>query len=154
MKKFVMSQIGAVIFIIVFLILLYPRVGIEKNSDIVRFYSTLSLMENGIEISKSKDFSNSGVLEVGSEKIVKLEPGEYYFRPYNKLLRGFVRKLIVDSDVSLTVGEDYEVRNVGNVKINVKRTNDGNYVGVVQLSPNEGFLEDQSGVDYEGRQDG
>ena len=151
--KFVFIQVIALVLLFGTVFALYPKVSVSLNEDKVTFYSIGS---NTIEISKNGDFSNSKFIGVDKSATIKLEPGEYYWKASNSFIQSFEKKIVVDSKVALNFEESDEgdkLRNVGNVKINVTKTENGSFVVFIYLSPYDEFIENnESGYKYEGRE--
>lgn len=148
-QAIIVALIGIIIYIF------YPKIEFNLNGNTIKFDS---INADKIIISKNPDFSNSRYIDFSNEKNISLnlEPGTYYWKPDNGLISGLKHEFTIDSIVSLeTNNTDNETNlvNVGNVKINVTKDNNGIVVGYVVLEPNESEKIENKGV-YVGEQDG
>jgi len=159
--------IGQVVFLALVIILLYnfyPKVEFSVNGNIVKFNSVNS---NVIIISKNPDFSNPRYINFEKEDtFVQLDPGKYFWKPANNLIKGFKKELEIKSNVGIAIfrneseidseyqsegNESAKIKNIGNVKINVTKREDGVMVGHIILEPEETKKIEDKGV-YEGRE--
>jgi|TARA_Y100000310_G_scaffold271999_1_gene286748 hypothetical protein len=133
-KKIVVGQIAFLLILFSLIYFLYPRVGMEVEGDLVRFNSINS---NVIIMSKNPDFSNSKYVNLeDKEVLVKLKPGKYYWKSANNLIKSFVKEIDIDSEIRLRINEkngDKELQNIGNVKLNITRGENGALVGNIIL---------------------
>ena len=68
--------------------------------------------------------------------------------------KSFAKEFKIDSEVGLQIIEEngsQELKNIGDVKVNVTKTKDGAFVGYIILEPNESNQINDG--DYLGRQD-
>lgn len=147
--------IGQVLFLTMFLSLVYfyyPKTSVDVNGNIVKFSSINSKV---IEISENPDFSNSRYIDLEelNNKPLRLDPGVYYWRSDNGLIQSIKNEFIIDSEVSLGINRENGTRieNLGNVKINITKGEDGVMLGHVILEPDESQEIEDKGV-YKGRQ--
>jgi len=129
---------------------MYPKADVQINGNAVKFDSPNSQV---IEISENPDFSNSRFIEVNNSRELMLVPGTYYWRASNNFIQGFGNSFVVKSEVGLGVenqGNDSEIVNIGNVKINVTKNKEGVMIGHIILEPDE--KEKLEDVNYTGRQ--
>jgi len=156
MKKH-MKIIGVqIIFLIVILsvvYILYPKTNINLNGDLVSFKSVNA---NVIIISENPDFSNPVYLNISEKNNISLilQPGTYYWKSDNGIVQGLKNKFTIESEVGLNINRienETDLVNIGNVKINVTKDDNGIMIGQVILEPDESEKINDSG-DYTGRQ--
>jgi len=109
-----------------------------------------------IIISENPDFSNPIYLNVSEKNNVSLilEPGKYYWKADNFIIQGLKNEFIIESEVGLGINRienETDLVNIGNVKINVTKSDNGIMIGHVILEPDESEKINDSG-DYTGRQ--
>lgn len=136
------------------LYLLYPRTNLEINGTLVNFKS---LNSNVIIISENPDFSNPRYLDVSEKKNISfdLQPGRYYWKASNSILTGWKQEFRIESEVGMEIDReenDSELTNIGNVKINVTKNEEGTLVGHIILEPNQSQEIEDSG-EFTGRQE-
>lgn len=156
--------IGQVIFLVVVLTTIYfayPKTSVDIEEDYVDFKT---INANVIIISENPDFSNPRYLDVGESKNLsfRLKPGTYYWKAGNNLIRGLRKKFTIESEVGMKIERkdrdeeenESELVNIGNVKINITKTEEGVMVGYIILEPNESEkIEDKPDEKYTGRQE-
>ena len=143
----------AVLFLGIFM--LYPRVDYSLNNNFLHFSS---INANVIMISKSPDFNDTRYIDLRSvdDVSINLEPGKYYWKPYNSFIEGRVKEIEIDPFVTLGINDDGEndtLVNLGNVRLNVTKGKDGKMVGRVILDPEESDT-DESADEFIGREAG
>lgn len=156
MKKHMKIIIGQGIFLVLVLALIYfiyPKTNILVNGNFVDFNS---INANVIIISENPDFSNPKYLDLSERKNISLNlrPGTYYWKSDNGVVQGLKNEFIIESEVGLNIerGEnETDLVNIGNVKINVTKDENGVMVGHVILGPEESEKIEDSGK-YTGRQ--
>jgi hypothetical protein len=150
-KLFVSLQLIFLAVAIISILIFYPRTSFELNGNSVSFNV---INANVIVISKNSDFSNSRYVDINDSLTFNLKPGKYYYKAINGIIKGFTKEFEIDSEIGLEIIEkngEKELKNVGDVKINVTKRKDGIFVGHVILEPEEkSVIEDG---DYIGRQD-
>ena len=151
--------IGQVIFIVLALALvfmLYPKTSMGVNGNAVSFNSGNA---DVIIISENPDFSNPRYLDFGNESNLSfsLKPGTYYWKPANNFILGMAKKFTIESGVGMKIekqGNESDLVNAGDVKINVTKTKEGITIGYIILEPEEGeMIEDSDDINYTGRQE-
>ncbi len=143
-------QLTFILGVIVAILFVYPKMEVEFDEERVNFKS---INANAIIISNSPDFSNSRYIEVEDSLSLDLEPGEYYWKSSNSFINGFSSSFVVDSEVGLEI-EDDELKNTGNVKLNITESEGGFLVGHIILDPDESSeIENKNGSEYVGRQE-
>src|SRR3989338_2521650 len=151
--------IGQVIFIVLALALvfmLYPKTSMGVNGNAVSFNSGNA---DVIIISENPDFSNPRYLDFGNESNLSfsLKPGTYYLKPANNFILGMAKKFTIESDIGMKIekqGNESDLVNAGDVKINVTKTKEGITIGYIILEPEEGeMIEDSGDINYTGRQE-
>ena len=151
--------IGQVIFIVLALALvfmLYPKTSMGVNGNAVSFNSGNA---DVIIISENPDFSNPRYLDFGNESNLSfsLKPGTYYWKPANNFILGMAKKFTIESGVGMKIekqGNESDLVNAGDVKINVTKTKEGITIGYIILEPEEGeMIEDSEDINYTGRQE-
>jgi len=134
----------------------YPKAEAIVNGNSVNFNS---INANVIIISENPDFSNPSYINVSEKNNVSfiLEPGEYYWKSDNGIIESWKNKFTIKSEVGLKIKRNQskenesELVNIGNVKLNITKGEDGVIVGHVILSPDESEKIEDSG-NYTGRQ--
>jgi len=157
MNKHLKIIIGQGIFLVLILAVvyfMYPRVEINVNNDLVKFSGINAKV---IMISENSDFSNSRYIDLGevNDAEFNLKPGTYYWKADNGIISGLKNEFTIDSEVGLEIErEDNEsdLVNVGNVKINVSKSEGGIMVGHIILEPDETEKIEDKG-EYLGRQE-
>ena len=152
-KVFILVQLFIVLIVIIALFSIYPRASLDLNGNTVEFKSVNAKV---IILSKNPDFSNPRFIDILNDKNISfnLKPGTYYWKAGNDIIEGFVKEFKIDSEVGLEIiekEESSELKNVGNVKINVTKTESGGFVGHIILEPDES--EKIKDGEYVGRQD-
>lgn len=153
-KLIIMSQTGFLILVLALLYVLYPKSSVSVNGDFVKFSS---INADVIMISENPDFSNPRYINFSEAKNLtyNLSPGTYYWKADNGIIKGFSNKFTIDSKVEMKIERnenETNLVNIGNVKINVSKDQEGTIVGHVILSPEQAEKIEDSGV-YTGRQD-
>lgn len=153
-KKIILIQAGFLAIVLTGIYFVYPKTELSVSGNSVKFDSINTDM---IMISNNPDFSNSRYIELREIKefSVTLKPGTYYWKPVNNLIQGFGNKIIIESEVGMKIErsqEETELVNIGNVKMNVTKGENGTMVGHIILEPDElEKIEDKG--EYTGRQD-
>ncbi len=151
-KVFIIVQLILVVGIIFGIFFLYPRASLELNGNTVRFSAGNAKL---IVLSNSPDFSNPRYIDIEDNVTFNLKPDTYYWKASNGIIESFSDEFRIESEVGLQIlekNDSYELKNVGDVKINVSRTSDGRFVGRIILEPEESEEIENEGV-YTGRQD-
>ena len=152
-KWFIVAELSFVVLIVLALLVFYPRAQIDVNGNKVSFNS---INANIIIISSNPDFSNPRYVDLNDSSIsFNLKPGVYYWKAGNSLIEGFSKEFRIESNVGLEIIErdgNKELKNVGDVKINVSRTQDGRFVGRIILEPDTSQSIEDDG-NYIGRED-
>lgn len=156
MNKHIKIVIVQAIFIIAFLVaiyLLYPKIDLNVDGNLVNFNS---INANVIIISENPDFSNPRYLDFERRKNISfnLNPGTYYWKATNNLIESFKSKFTIESEIGMEIDKrenESELVNIGNVKINVTKSKEGTMIGYIILEPNESEQIEDSG-NYTGRQ--
>jgi len=148
--KFIILELILVVGVLSFIYFAYPKAVVNVEDDFVKFSS---INANVIMISENPDFSNPRYLIFNEtdEMGFRLKPGNYYWKPENNLIKGFQGEFVIDSEVGLDKVNDSLV-NVGNVKLNVSKAEDGTMVGHIILEPEE-VKEIEDKGEYIARQD-
>lgn len=108
-------------------------------------------IENGDEVILSVDENFSNPVILTEDKEVKLAPGVYYWKVKNDFRESDVSMFTVESNVALNLyrkNDSYELRNVGNVDLNVTEKKEGITGGII-LEINE-LKEVKGNATYEG----
>lgn len=134
---------------------LYPKTEAVVNGNFVNFNS---INANVIIISENPDFSNPKYLDLSERKNISfnLNPGRYYWKADNSIIEGLKNEFTIESQVGLSINRtenETDLVNIGNVKINVTKNNNGVMVGHIILEPEESEKIEDSG-EYAGGQDG
>lgn len=151
-KLFIIVQLILVVAVLVGIFVLYPRASLELSGNTVRFSAGNARL---IVLSNSPDFSNPRYIDIKDNVTFNLKPGTYYWKASNGIIESFSDEFRIDSEVGLQIlekNDSYELKNVGDVKINVSRTSDGRFVGRIILEPEQAEEIENEGV-YTGRQD-
>ncbi len=152
-KWFIVGQVFLVVIIAIALFIFYPRAQIDINGNKVSFNS---INANLIIISSNPDFSNPRYVGLNDSSIsFNLKPGTYYWKAGNSIIEGFSKEFKIESNVGLEIIEkdgNKELQNVGNVKVNISKTNDGGFVGRIILEPDASEIIEDEG-NYVGRED-
>ena len=149
-KWFILGQLIFVVFVLLAVFVFYPRAKVEVDGNKVSF-STINA--NAVILSASPDFSNARVIDLNETVSFNLKPGRYYWKASNGIIESFSDEFSIDSDVGLEIIErdgKEELKNVGNVKVNVTRTVNGTFVGHIILEPVDS--EEINEGEYVGRQ--
>jgi len=133
--------------------ILYPKTNINLNGNLVSFNSVNA---NVIIISENPDFSNPFYLNISEKNNISLilQPGTYYWKSDNGIVQGLKNEFTIESEVGLNINRvenETDLVNIGNVKINVTKDDNGVVVGHVILEPDESEKINDSG-NYTGRQ--
>jgi len=153
--KIIGIQAIFLIAVLIVIYFLYPKTEVNVNENLVDFKS---INANVIIISENPDFSNPRYLKIeeGGNAALNLNPGTYYWKADNGIIEGMKNEIIIKSEVGIEINRTEnksELINIGNVKINVTRNEEGVLVGYVTLEPDESKeIEDKGG--YTGRQAG
>ena len=150
-----MGQVLFLILVISCIYYFYPRAELDVNKNGVEFNS---INANVIIISENPDFSNPRYIDLSERKNMSynLKPGTYYWKSDNGIIEGIRQEFIIPSEVGMEInntGNETNLVNVGNVKINVKKNSDGVMVGRIILEPDESEKINDTG-EYTGRQTG
>ena len=149
-KLFIIIQAIFVVLFLVGVFAFYPRADVKVNGNTVNIKS---INANVIIISANSDFSNPRYIDIKENASFNLRPGKYYWKAGNGVIESFGKEFMIDSEVGLEIIEKDngdELKNVGNVKVNVTKTKDG-FVGHIILEPEESE-EINKGGEYAGRQ--
>lgn len=151
-KIFIVVQILLVVFFAIGLFVFYPRADLEVSGNTVMFDAWNAEV---IILSMNPDFTNPRYVDIEENVSFSLKPGTYYWKASNGILEGFEKEFEIKSEVGLEIiakGNEKELKNLGNVKVNVSRTREGGFVGYIILEPDEdSSIEDEG--EYIGRQD-
>ena len=150
-RIFIVTELVFITLIIVGIFIFYPRANINLEGNKVNFKS---INANLIILSANPDFSNPRYVDIEENVSFNLKPGRYYWRAANGIIEGFSNKFEIYSDVGLQIieaGNEYELRNVGDVRVNVTKTQEGRFVGHIILEPEESERIENEG-EYVGRQ--
>lgn len=132
--------------------LVYPFASVNLEGNVINFKSEKPQV---IVISENPDFSNARYLDIIENVSIKLNPGTYYWKSRNGIIESVTKTFTIDSEVGIEISRqdnNSELVNVGNVRVNVTRTNSGVMVGRIILEPNESEQIEDSGS-YTGRQE-
>ena len=115
-----------------------------------------SINANAIILSENSDFSNPRYLDLSERKNISfnLKPGKYYWKADNFIIEGLKKEFTIESEVGLNINRvenRTDLVNIGNVKINITKDDEGIIVGHVILGPEESEKIEDSG-EYTGRQ--
>ena len=146
-KIFIVSQAVIVFVFLVGIIILYPKASLELDGNRVNFKT---INANLIIISSNPDFSNPRFLDVEKNVSFSLKPGKYYWKAGNGIIESFSKEFEIESAVGLEILDKDELKNIGNVKVNVTKNKDGTFVGHIILEHEES--EKIEGGDYVGKQ--
>lgn len=158
--KIILGQLVFLAVALSIVFMLYPKADVNVSGNAVSFSSTNA---DVIVISENPDFSNPRYIDFGNEDNVSfnLKPGTYYWKPANSFIQGVAKKFTIDSEVGMKIsknnesGNESDLVNVGDVRINVTKTKEGMTIGYIILEPDEGEeINDSDNVNYTGRQDG
>ena len=152
-NKIIIGELVFLILIITAIYVFYPKVDYDINGEVIRFNSINS---DVVIFSESPDFSNPRYINFENEETyVRLDPGKYYWKAANNFVKGFKNEIEIDSEVGLEIDrddEDAEIKNIGNVKINITKTDDGITIGHIILDPLESEKIEDIG-EYTGREE-
>jgi hypothetical protein len=136
---------------------MYPRTQVDVKADWVNFNSINAKV---IMISENPDLSNPRYIEIepGKKLSYELYPGTYYYKSDNGIIQGLKNEFKIDSRVGLNLkdkGNQSDLVNVGNVRINVTRARNGMMVGHIILEDGgEEAIENlEKNEEYIGRQE-
>lgn len=152
--KIIIGQGIFLVMVITALYFMYPRAEINVNGNFVKFNS---INANVIIISENPDFSNPRYINLNETKnfSFNLSPGKYYWKSDNGVISGFKNEFTIDSKVGLLINRsenESDLVNVGNVKINVTKSEGGIMVGHIILEPDEREGINDKNETYTGRQ--
>ncbi len=142
--------------VLIALYLLYPKTSVNVEGDVI---NVNSINAEVIIISENPDFSNPKFIGLEKNKNVSfnLGPGTYYWKASNNFIEGLKNEFIIESEVGMEIERkenESELVNVGNVKINVTKSEEGVFIGHIILEPNETEkIEDEAEEKYVGRQE-
>jgi len=140
MKKFIIVQIAFILIVGSMIYVMYPNVELSVTGNVVGIDSVNT---NAIILSKNPDFSNARYIRLDEleDSSFEIESGEYYVRGSNRLIKGFQKKILIESEVGLGINNS-KLINIGNVKLNVTEE-EGQLVGHIVLGPGvEELIED------------
>ena len=149
-KLFVIGQFIFVALFLAGIFMFYPRAHVDVNGNTVNIES---INAHVIIISINPDFSNPRYVDVADNVSFNLRPGTYYWKASNGVLESLSNEFEIESEVGLQIldkGNEKELKNVGNVKVNVTKNKDGTFVGHIILEPDQ--EEEIEGGEYVGRQ--
>jgi hypothetical protein len=133
-RMIIAGQIGFLLIVFGLVYFLYPKVVFDVEGDLIRFNSINS---NVIIMSKNPDFSNPKYVNLEDKEIlIKLKPGKYYWKSANNFIKSFENEIEIDSEIGLRINEkdgEKELQNIGNVKLNITRGENGALVGNIIL---------------------
>ncbi len=150
-KIFIIGQAAFLILFVVGIFIFYPRANVNVSGNIVNIKTSNA---NVIILSSNPDFSNPRYVDVKENVSFNLRPGTYYWKASNGVLESFSNKFKIESEVGLRILEKdgkEELKNVGNVKVNVTKTKEGGFVGHIILEP-DNSEEIKDGGQYVGKQ--
>lgn len=158
MNKHIVMITAQAIFLILVIALLYsfyPKTEASVNGNWIKFNS---INANVIIISENPDFSNPRYIDLSERKNISfnLKPGIYYWKSDNGVIEGMKHKITINSEVGLGINKtenETDLVNIGNVKINVTKTEEGVMVGHIILEPEQSEKIEDKG-NYAGRQEG
>ena len=153
-KMFIICQAIFVVATLAAILVFYPRASLDLIGNKASFRS---LNANVIIISSNPDFSNPRYVDINDSASFNLKPGTYYWKASNGVIEGLSKKFRIDSDIGLKIVEkdnEHELKNVGDVRVNVTKTKNGTFVGYIVLEPEESEeIENEEDKAYTGRQD-
>lgn len=150
-KVFLIVQAILIFATIIIVLIFYPRADFSLDGSKVSFSS---INAEVIILSANPDFSNPRYVDVNDNVSFNLKPGIYYWKVSNDYIESFAKEFKIDSEVGLQIIEEngsQELKNIGDVKVNVTKTKDGAFVGYIILEPNESNQINDG--NYLGRQD-
>ncbi|MDO8508516.1 MAG: hypothetical protein Q7S27_02410 [Nanoarchaeota archaeon] len=136
-KLFIIAQGTFIAIFLIAIVIFYPRASLELEGNKVSFKA---INANVIILSSNPDFSNPRYVDIKENVSFNLRPGVYYWKAGNGIIEGFSEEFKIDSEVGLQILEKKdgeELKNVGNVKVNVTKNKDGSFVGHIILEPEE-----------------
>jgi hypothetical protein len=151
-KKMFVIQAVFLLLIVTAIYFLYPKIDVEVTGNIVKFDSVNA---DVLILSENPDFSNPRYVEINENLTIPLKPGKYYWKASNGLIEGLKNKIEIKSEVGMKLDIDEDgrrIENIGNVKINVTKTEGGVMVGHIILEPDESEDVGNSG-EYVGREE-
>ena len=152
-KIFIVAQIVFVVVLVGIIFVFYPRANLALEGNTVNFKSVNA---NVIILSANPDFSNPRYIDIEQNVSFNLRVGKYYWKASNGVIESLSKEFEIESEVGLSIIEkddNYELQNVGNVRVNVTKKEDGSFVGHIILEPDESSEIENTG-EYVGRQDG
>ena len=157
MKKYIKIIGLQIIFLVLIGIIvytIYPKTNLSVNGNIVKFSSINS---NVIIISENPDFSNPRYIDLNETKNISLnlKLGRYYWKSDNGMVEGLKHEFVIESEVGLMVDRnenETDLVNIGNVKINVTKNEDGVMIGHIILEQEGERSIDDKNESYIGRQ--
>ena len=150
-KWFILGQFIFLLLILIAIFIFYPRMDIDLEGNKVSFKS---INANVIILSNNPDFSNPRYVDIEDNVTFNLKPGTYYWKASNGIIESFAEEFRIDSELGLEIlekNDSYELKNVGDVRINVSKTSEGRFVGRIILEPEQAEEIENQGV-YTGRQ--
>ena len=153
-RNILIVQLAIIVLIVVAIYILYPKVNVDANGTLVKFGA---INANVVMLSENPDFSNPRYLDFNEREDITfdLSPGKYYWKPSNNLISGLKRKIVINSEIGIGINRsenETNLKNIGNVKINITENKDGIMVGHIILEPNEEEEIEDKG-EYTGRQE-
>lgn len=133
----------------------YPKVNVSVNGNLVKFDSVDADI---IIVSENPDFTNPTYLDLKelNNASFRLKPGTYYWKADNGIIEGMKNKIVIKSEVGLGInrGEnETDLVNIGNVKINVTKNENGIMVGHIILEPDENEKIEDENETYTGKEE-
>lgn len=154
--KIIIVQIMFLMIVVAGIYFVYPKAEVYVNGNLVKIVSVSAKV---IIISENPDFTNPVYIDTEKTKNVyfNIKPGAYYWKSDNGIIESFSKKFTVNSEVGMKInrtGNESNLVNVGNVKINITKGEDGVFVGHIILEPEQSEKIDDKNESYVGRQTG
>ncbi|MEN9626397.1 MAG: hypothetical protein RL557_725 [archaeon] len=151
-KYLVLGQIAFIMIVAGALYFVYPHVDYTLSGNVVHFNSENSHI---LIFSQSPDFSNPKYVNFDEGGYLKLNAGTYYWKPANSFVTGFSKSFTIDSEAVLELRRDngdISMKNIGNVKINITKSEGGLMVGHIILEPEQSDITEDTGTYVGGEQ--
>lgn len=136
-KIFIAVQVLVVMGIFASLTFLYPKATLSLNGHVIKFNQHNAKV---IIIADNPEFLNSRYFYIENNNTISLRPGKYYWKASNGILEGISRELVIDSDKSFDIDNNFEgeLIETKDIRVNFSRSNEGTLIGSVILSPEDG----------------
>ncbi len=120
MKKTAIIGINVIVIVVVVTMMIYPlkpEIDLKERGVMLKWYGLYK--DYTIYVDDNREFTSPIVIKTERKNYpIELEPGTYFWKIKSGKISSFVKKLEIDSAVSISVKND-SLENNGNVDLNV-----------------------------------